>query len=181
MKFDSISNLEISAEREDSLVSISRISSFWSSTRRYIFRIVVVDDFASKLLKPSTSKRSFSTNFDLISNFEIVVKRIFYSLDIVDFRNYTFNYEHSDYDATIPPWWLLGPMNLWNLGIDLLKMHFRAPLILQTLNSITNVLFRCLSRIDSSHRIRVTHRTPWYSKSRIDVYSLGLNYQVDYF
>lgn len=59
MKFDSISNLEISAEREDSLVSISRISSFWSSTRRYIFRFVVVDDFASKLLKPSTSKRFF--------------------------------------------------------------------------------------------------------------------------
>lgn len=28
-------------------------------------------------------------------------------------------------------------------------MHFRAPLIPQTLDSMTNVLFRCLSRIDS--------------------------------
>lgn len=58
---------------------------------------------ASKLLDSSTSERFLFTNFDLVSNFEIVVERIFYSLDIVDFRNYTFNYEHSDYDATISP------------------------------------------------------------------------------
>lgn len=58
---------------------------------------------ASKLLDSSTSERFLFTNFDLVSNFEIAVKRIFYSLDIVDFRNYTFNYEHSDYVATISP------------------------------------------------------------------------------
>lgn len=58
---------------------------------------------ASKLLNSSTSERFLFTNFDLVSNFEIVVERIFYSLDIVDLLNYTFNYEHSGYDATIPP------------------------------------------------------------------------------